>query len=470
MELMADPTAPLPTPPAAEPATAGPLKAEPTATEPPPAGAVPPATPELTSQPAALTALLAAHDILRQPLGEIMPRLSELLAPLVPHRAAAELSTHCAHSPFKRTGDVDVPFTAAELTPLLAAVDAGRPWQGRAAAVGGAERDVIAVRSDATPRGSVLVLVREDGARAVGPAELALVQALWDLVTSHFDRFASEAMPGALARSRAAADTRARVTAELTTAHAAALSGLLGVLRSRALDDSAARATATDLAVSALIELRAESQRDRSVAEEPAFEAFARLADDLRPMLRHSPVRLELGPPDGPDATRTLPADLAHGARAIVRALLLVVLEQEAVSRVHVGWTLTEHELRATVRDDGPGLLDACPVGAGSVTDRLEVLGGRLELDAVPGWGTTLAATLPLSTPDAPVAAMDPLSGLGGREIEVLTHLALGHRNRQIAQELHISESTVKFHVANILNKLGVGSRGEAAALFHRAA
>ncbi|MFF9473277.1 LuxR C-terminal-related transcriptional regulator [Streptomyces roseolus] len=36
--------------------------------------------------------------------------------------------------------------------------------------------------------------------------------------------------------------------------------------------------------------------------------------------------------------------------------------------------------------------------------------------------------------------------------------------------ELHISESTVKFQVANTLGKLGVASRGEAAALFHAAA
>ncbi|WMX46393.1 LuxR C-terminal-related transcriptional regulator [Streptomyces roseicoloratus] len=416
-------------------------------------------------------ALLAAHDIIRQPLGAILPRLSEVLDELIPHRVAVELSTHCAHSPFKRT-DADapvLPITSAELAPLLAEGVPGRPWQGRAV-VGGAAREVVAVRSDATARGSVLVLVREDDAVPADAPELGIAQLLWDLVTSHFDRFAREALPGALARSRAAADTRARVTAELGTAHAAALSGLLGVLRSRSLDDSAARATATELAVSALIELRAASDRDRTIAEEPAFEAFNRLSDVLRPMLRHSPVRLELGPPEGPDATRGLPGDVAHGTRAIVRELLLVVLEQKSVSRVHVGWRLTEHELRATVRDDGPGRLDACPMGAGSVPDRLEVLGGRMEMDAVPGWGTTMTAVVPLATPEAPVGALDPLSGLGEREVEVLTHLALGHRNRQIAQELHISESTVKFHVANILNKLGVGSRGEAAALFHKAA
>ncbi|WP_137988589.1 helix-turn-helix transcriptional regulator [Streptomyces vilmorinianum] len=411
------------------------------------------------------TTLTTAYEIIRQPLGQILPRLSQALAPLVPHRTAAELSTHCAHSPFKAVGDTDL-LTAAELTPLLASGTPGSPWQGRAT-VGGAEREVLAVTSDATARRSVLVLVREDGAVAVPGEVLGVVQALWDLVTSHFDRFAVEALPGALARSRSAADTRARVIAELTTAHAAALSGILGVLRSRAVDDGAARVTATDLAVNALIEMRAEAKRDREVAEEPAREAFDRLADGLRTMMRHSPVQLELGPPDTP---RSLAADVAHGARAIVRALLLVVLEQDSVRRVHVGWQVTEHELRAAVRDDGAGALDACPLGAGSVTDRLEVLGGRLEMDAVPGWGTTITAVIPLSAPDAPVAAVDPLTGLGGRELEVLTHLALGHRNRQIAQELHISESTVKFHVANILTKLGVGSRGEAAALFHAAA
>ncbi|MFF9013672.1 LuxR C-terminal-related transcriptional regulator [Streptomyces sp. NPDC014870] len=414
--------------------------------------------------------LTTAYEIIRQPLGRILPRLSAALGPLIPHDAAAELATHCAHSPYKSVGEPGPGLpTAAELTPLLASGIPGRPWQGRVVA-GGVERAIVAVTSDATARRSVLVLVRaEDEHEDADVADdvLGVVQALWDLVTSHFDRFAVEAMPGALARSRTAADTRARVIAELTTAHSSALSGILAVLRSRALDDASARTTAVDLAGNALIQMRAEATRDRSVAEEPAHEAFERLADGLRTMLRHSPVRLELGAPDTP---RTLPADVAHGARAIVHALLLVVLEQQAVGRVHVSWQVTEHELRATLRDDGPGTLDTCPAGAGSITDRLDVLGGRLEFDAVPGWGTTFTATLPLATPEAPGAAVDPLTGLGERELEVLTHLALGHRNRQIAAELHISESTVKFHVANILTKLGVGSRGEAAAMFHRAA
>ncbi|XUL99515.1 hypothetical protein ACQ86F_20530 [Streptomyces venezuelae ATCC 10712] len=47
--------------------------------------------------------LTTAYEIIRQPLGEILPKVSAALAPLVPHVDAAELSTHCAHSPSRRS-------------------------------------------------------------------------------------------------------------------------------------------------------------------------------------------------------------------------------------------------------------------------------------------------------------------------------------------------------------------------------
>ncbi|MCZ0980091.1 hypothetical protein O1L60_16990 [Streptomyces diastatochromogenes] len=106
--------------------------------------------------------LTTAYEIIRQPLGEILPKVSAALAPLIPHADAAELSTHCAHSPFKTLGGTEL-MTAAELTPLLAAGVPGEPWQG-SATIGGREREVVAVTSHATRRGAVLVLVREDGA------------------------------------------------------------------------------------------------------------------------------------------------------------------------------------------------------------------------------------------------------------------------------------------------------------------
>ncbi|MEW2619870.1 AAA family ATPase [Streptomyces sp. NPDC048106] len=68
------------------------------------------------------------------------------------------------------------------------------------------------------------------------------------------------------------------------------------------------------------------------------------------------------------------------------------------------------------------------------------------------------------ATPADPATAL----GLTAREREVLRLLAAGRTNRQIAEELFISPKTVSVHVSNILAKLGVSSRGEAAALAHR--
>lgn len=59
---------------------------------------------------------------------------------------------------------------------------------------------------------------------------------------------------------------------------------------------------------------------------------------------------------------------------------------------------------------------------------------------------------------------------LSTREREVLSHVAAGGRNRQIAAALSISEFTVKRHVQNILRKLELSNRREAAALYRTAA
>jgi ATP/maltotriose-dependent transcriptional regulator MalT len=81
--------------------------------------------------------------------------------------------------------------------------------------------------------------------------------------------------------------------------------------------------------------------------------------------------------------------------------------------------------------------------------------------------------TLEPDEPDAVTAPTRPWDGgldfgLTTREVEVLALVALGRTNRQIAEELFISGNTAGVHVSNILGKLGVAGRGEAAALAYR--
>ena len=51
---------------------------------------------------------------------------------------------------------------------------------------------------------------------------------------------------------------------------------------------------------------------------------------------------------------------------------------------------------------------------------------------------------------------------LTGRELEILASIAEGHTSKEIGEKLYISENTVKNHVRNILDKLGLRSRNEA--------
>jgi DNA-binding CsgD family transcriptional regulator len=78
---------------------------------------------------------------------------------------------------------------------------------------------------------------------------------------------------------------------------------------------------------------------------------------------------------------------------------------------------------------------------------------GRLDLAAVSG-----------QTPAQPFTHLN----ITPRESEVLAQLALGRTNRQIAEALFISEKTASVHVTNLLRKLGVTSRVQAAAIAQR--
>ncbi len=60
-------------------------------------------------------------------------------------------------------------------------------------------------------------------------------------------------------------------------------------------------------------------------------------------------------------------------------------------------------------------------------------------------------------------AGQEPLSKLTSREIEILHCLAAGLNNKEMAKTLYISENTVKKHISNLLNKLELEDRTQAA-------
>ena len=64
----------------------------------------------------------------------------------------------------------------------------------------------------------------------------------------------------------------------------------------------------------------------------------------------------------------------------------------------------------------------------------------------------------------------DPLSELTGRERQILELVATGRSNKEIADELFLSEKTVKHYMTNILQKLQVRNRVEAALLAQKSA
>jgi ATP/maltotriose-dependent transcriptional regulator MalT len=65
-------------------------------------------------------------------------------------------------------------------------------------------------------------------------------------------------------------------------------------------------------------------------------------------------------------------------------------------------------------------------------------------------------------TPFAPNAAQQQTLGITARELEVLTLVASGLSNREIATQLFVSENTVKTHCARAFDKLGAARRTQA--------
>jgi len=105
-----------------------------------------------------------------------------------------------------------------------------------------------------------------------------------------------------------------------------------------------------------------------------------------------------------------------------------------------------------------------------SLHDSASALGARLLVAEAERLGTWAHVDLGSREPGTHEADAPDLADLGltAREREVLAGLVAGRTNREIAEALFISTKTASVHVSNILRKLGVANRSEAARLGHR--
>ena len=188
----------------------------------------------------------------------------------------------------------------------------------------------------------------------------------------------------------------------------------------------------------------------------------------------HSVVRQGLRMFLGLDSELEIVGEAANGAEAVRMAkelrpdvvlmdLLMPVMDGiAATSAIRREFTDTEVIALTSVLDDASvvGAVRAGAIGyllKNTESDELRraikaAAAGQVQLS--PEAASRLLREV--RTPESPEALTD-------RETEVLLLLAHGHANKEIARKLQIAERTVKTHVSNVLTKLGVQSRTQAA-------
>jgi len=174
------------------------------------------------------------------------------------------------------------------------------------------------------------------------------------------------------------------------------------------------------------------------IGQASSGEEALRMARDLLPDV----VLLDIAMPGwGGIAT----AEKITTACPAARIMMLTVMEDEdkllasfkAGARAYVLKGVSAHELARVVRSVAQGEVYVTP---------------------------SLAAGILLTLTRSP-APQDPLEGLTERESEILQLVVRGLTNREIGDRLHLSEKTIKHYITNILEKLHVRSRVEAAML-----
>ena len=100
----------------------------------------------------------------------------------------------------------------------------------------------------------------------------------------------------------------------------------------------------------------------------------------------------------------------------------------------------------------------------GAAPDQLiQAIHAAVQGDALIDPGVTARLLASFSTKSFGAVPVQPTEALTQREEEVLLTVAQGKTNAEIGDELHISTSTVKFHLASLMTKLGARNRVELA-------
>jgi NarL family two-component system response regulator LiaR len=190
----------------------------------------------------------------------------------------------------------------------------------------------------------------------------------------------------------------------------------------------------------------------------------------LRFMLERQPDMAVIGEgADGAEAV-ALAGDLVPDV--VLLDLLMPNTDDPAVIREIKRLTPTTQSIVLTSYYEDDQILGA--IKAGALSYLLKDVGPRDPITAVRAAARGESTLHPLVATrllrDVRQQAASPLQDLTPREVEVLTHLARGRSDGEIAQALVIGEGTVKMHVSNILSKLHLADRTQAAiyALQHR--
>jgi DNA-binding CsgD family transcriptional regulator len=218
------------------------------------------------------------------------------------------------------------------------------------------------------------------------------------------------------------------------------------------------------LSLAARIEAeRAIAARDAGRPDADAADRSAELRSDAEQMPATTPAdrgHLALVGAEHARAVRAGEVDAWAAAVASTRAMNELLPLSYALFR-HAEALAAAGDTAAAAAAAGEATDLARGMGAAPLLEELEALIRRARLQLA-------AAEAP--APDDDAAAPDELERLGltPREAEVLRLVADGLSNSQIAEKLFISRKTASVHVSNILAKLGVSTRVEAAALAHR--